>query len=272
MELDQLKNLWNKDEDNTPPEISLEEQKQIHSPLEMIRINMKTEFWLMLFTLPLLFYGFPSATGDHNLRLIAMFQIAFSLCFIIYFYSRFVKLYKLLGKKNINTNYDLFTLKTQLLVSKELYISYYITYIPLAFIISLIQVGFHLEKDYHLTVFAVSLLISIFLICFIIKYWVHYMYGKYINQIVYLIDELNGVEGKPLVIKKKTWFEKSQDFFMSKFGFKGNIANTVIWFVMMYFVFMACLTIVLTIIIIVAVLCKWIDINAFTKALQHLNK
>ncbi|WP_407404857.1 hypothetical protein [Chryseobacterium sp.] len=271
MELDQMKNLWNKDKGNTPPEISLEEQMQIHSPLEMIRINMKTEFWLMIFTLPLLFYGFPTATGDYNVRVIASFQIVLSLCFIIYFYSRFVKLYKLLGKKSTNTNYDLFTLKTQLLISKEIYISYYISYIPLAFIISLIQIGFHFDKDYHMTLFAVSLLISILLICFIIKYWVHYMYGKYIKEVVNLIEELNGVEGMPIVAKNKTWFEKSQDYLMGKYGFRGNIINTVVWFVMMYFVFLACLAVVFTLIILAGVLCNLIDINAFNKAMQSLD-
>ena len=271
MELDHLKNLWNEDDKNTPPEISLEEQKQIHSPLEMIRINMKTEFWLMIFTLPMLFSGFPSASGDYNIKMISTFQIILSVCFIVYFYSRFIKLYKLLGKKNINTNYDLFNLKTQLLVSKELYLSYYITYIPLAFVVCLIQIGFHFDKDYHLTIFGVSLLIIILLIAFIIKYWIYYMYGKYINQVMYLIDELNGVEVESIIEKKKTWFERSQDFLMLKYGFKGNVLNSVLWFVAMYLVFFIIIVVIILIFVIAGTLCGVIDINAFNKAMQDLN-
>nr|WP_314492429.1 hypothetical protein [uncultured Chryseobacterium sp.] len=42
MELDNFKELWNKDTKQIPPEISLEKQNEIHSPLEMLKINMKT--------------------------------------------------------------------------------------------------------------------------------------------------------------------------------------------------------------------------------------
>lgn len=271
MELDHLKNLWNEDDKNTPPEISLEEQKQIHSPLEMIRINMKTEFWLMIFTLPMLFSGFPSASGDYNIKMISTFQIILSVCFIVYFYSRFIKLYKLLGKKNINTNYDLFNLKTQLLVSKELYLSYYITYIPLAFVVCLIQIGFHFEEDYHIGIFVVSLLMCVLLVAIFIKYWIYYLYGRYINQVIYLIDELNGIDVELIIEKKRTWFERTQNFLMEKFGFRGNILNTVIWFFGMYFTFIAFMVIILLIILIVGTVCNLIDINEFNKAMQGLN-
>ena len=40
MELDQIKNLWNKEEVAETPEISLEQQKEIHFPLEKIRKNI----------------------------------------------------------------------------------------------------------------------------------------------------------------------------------------------------------------------------------------
>ena len=40
MELDQIKNLWNKEEVVETPEISLEKQKEIHFPLEQIRKNI----------------------------------------------------------------------------------------------------------------------------------------------------------------------------------------------------------------------------------------
>lgn len=43
MELDQLKNIWDKEEIAETPEISTEKQKQIHLPLERIRNNMRME-------------------------------------------------------------------------------------------------------------------------------------------------------------------------------------------------------------------------------------
>lgn len=234
MELDNFKELWNKDNGQESPEISLEKQREIHSPLQMLKINMKTEFWLTVVTLPMLLTSFPFASSDSNIKTISTFVTILTITFIIYFYSRFLKLYKLLQKNSINTNYDLFNLKTQLLISKEIYISYYISYIPLAFLLSLIKINFHFDMEYNLAIFGISFLITLLLVWFVIKYWVYYMYGRYIEDIAYLVDDLNGVEVKPKVIKKRTWFERSQKFFMNKLGIKGNILNTVIWFVSVY--------------------------------------
>src|ERR1700750_3007158 len=119
MELENFKELWDKDNRQDLPEISLEKQREIHSPMRMLKINMQTEFWLMVVTLPTLLMGFPFASGDTNIVIISAFVVALTLAFIIYFYSRFLKLYKMLCNSSINTNYDLFNLKTQLLISKE---------------------------------------------------------------------------------------------------------------------------------------------------------
>lgn len=271
MELENFKELWNKDTGQESPEISLEKQKEIHSPLQMLKVNMQTEFWLMIVTLPMLFTGFPFASTDSNIKIISAFVSILTLAIIVYFYSRFLKLYKLLQKNSINTNYDLFNLKTQLLISKEIYISYYISYIPLGFLLSLIKINFHFDMEYNLAIFGISLLITLLLIAFIIRYWIYYMYGRYIDDVVRLVDELNGLEVSPRTEKKKTWFERSQKFFMNKMGIKGNILNTVIWFVSMYFVIILFLTVVLLIIIIVGAKLDFLDIGSLQRALNKLN-
>lgn len=271
MELDNFKELWNKDIGQDPPEISLEKQREIHSPLQMLKINMKTEFWLMVVTLPLLLTSFPFASTDSNITTISTFVTALTIVFIVYFYSRFLKLYKLLQKNSINTNYDLFNLKTQLLISKEIYISYYISYIPLAFLLSLIKINFHFDMEYNLAIFGISFLITLLLVYFIIKYWIYYMYGRYIDDVVILIDELNGVEVQPRSEKKKTWFERSQKFFMNRLGIKGNILNTVIWFVSVYLFIILFLTLVLLIIIIIGAKLDLINITTLQRALNRLN-
>jgi hypothetical protein len=272
MELDNFKELWNKDIGQESPEISLEKQREIHSPLQMLKINMKTEFWLMVITLPLLLTGFPFASTDSNIRTISTFVTILTIAFIIYFYSRFLKLYKMLRKTSINTNYDLFNLKTQLLISKEIYISYYISYIPLGFLLSLIKISFHFDMEYNLAIFGISLLITLLLVAFIIKYWIYYMYGRYIDDVVHLVDELNGIE-VPVSKegRKRTWFERSQKFFMNKLGIKGNILNTVIWFVSVYIFIILFLTLVLLIFIIIGAKLDFIDIRALQKALNRLN-
>ncbi|MGH1517742.1 hypothetical protein [Chryseobacterium sp. JK1] len=271
MKLDNFKELWNKDTGQEPPEISLEKQQEIHSPLQMLKINMKTEFWLMVITLPMLLIGFPFASGDSNIKIISIFVTVLTLAFMMYFYSRFRKLYKLLRKNSMNTNYDLFNLKTQLLVSKEIYISYYIVYIPLGFLLSLIKINFHFEMEYNLAIFGISLLITVLLIAFMIKYWVYYMYGRYIDHVVQLVDELNRVDVKPQKEKKKSWFERSQKFFMKRMGIKGNILNTVIWFVSVYIFIIVFLTLVLLIVIIIGAKMDCIDLRSLQRALDRLN-
>uniref|UniRef100_UPI00321BBF4E hypothetical protein n=1 Tax=Chryseobacterium sp. TaxID=1871047 RepID=UPI00321BBF4E len=208
---------------------------------------------------------------DSNIRTISTFVTILTIAFMCYFYSRFLKLYKLLQKNSINTNYDLFNIKTQLLISKEIYISYYISYIPLAFLLSLIKVNFHFDMEYNLAIFGITFLITLLLLCFIIKYWIYYMYGRYIDDVVHLIDELNGVEVKPPIEKKKTWFERSQKFLMNKFGIKGNILNTVIWFVSVYIFIVLFLTIVLLIFIIIGAKLDFIDMTTLQRALNRLN-
>ncbi|SDI82166.1 hypothetical protein [Chryseobacterium jejuense] len=271
MELENFKELWNKDTGQEPPEISLEKQREIHSPLQMLKINMKTEFWLMVVTLPLLLTSFPFASTDSNIRTISTFVTILTIAFMTYFYSRFLKLYTLLQKNSINTNYDLFNLKTQLLISKEIYISYYISYIPLAFLLSLIKINFHFDMEYNLSIFGISFLITLLLLCFIIKYWIYYMYGRYIDDVVYLIDELNEVDLKPRTEKKKTWFERSQKYFMNKFGIRGNILNTVIWYVSVYIFIILFLTLVLLIIIIAGAKLDILDIGSLQRALNKMN-
>lgn len=271
MDLDNFKELWNKDTGQESPEFSLEKQNEIHSPLQMLKINMKTEFWLMVVTLPLLLTSFPFTSTDTNIRTISTFVTILTIGFISYFYSRFLKLYKLLQKNSINTNYDLFNLKTQLLISKEIYISYYISYIPLAFLLSLIKINFHFDMEYNLAIFGMTFLITLLLLFFIIKYWIYYMYGRYIDDLVDLIDDLNGVEVKPRTEKKKTWFERSQKFFMNKFGIRGNILNTVIWFVSVYIFMILFLTAVLLIFIIIGAKLDFINITTLQRALNRLN-
>lgn len=271
MELENFKKLWNKDTGQEPPEISLEKQREIHSPLQMLKINMKTEFWLMVVTLPLLLTSFPFASTDSNIKIISTFVTILTIAFISYFYSRFLTLYKLLQKNSINTNYDLFNLKTRLLISKEIYISYYISYIPLGFLLSLIKISFHFEMEYNLAIFGISLLITLLLVVFIIKYWIYYMYGRYIDDVVRLVDELNGIEVEPKVEKKKTWFERTQKFFMKKWGIKGNILNTVVWFVSVYIFIILFLTLVLLIVIIIGAKLDILDIGTLQRALNRLN-
>lgn len=270
MELENFKELWNKDSRETLPEVSLEKQNEIHSPLQMIKINMKTEFWLMAILLPIFIIDTPLTVENSNIRTVSIFAALLIIVFIIYFYSRFLKLYKMLQKGSINTNYDLFSLKTQLLISKEIYIAYYISCIPLAFLLALITIDFRVDKEYNLILFVISFCSAIIWVYCIIKYWIYYMYGRYIENIIQIVDELNGIEGKPKAKRKKSWFERSQQFLMEKLGMKGNILNTVLWLVLGYITIMTFIICVASVVVLIGISLDFIDLDALEKAADKL--
>ncbi|MCW3166978.1 hypothetical protein OMO38_00425 [Chryseobacterium sp. 09-1422] len=267
MEIDNLKEFWNKDQEALP-EVPLEKQDEIFSPLEMIRINMKTEFWLLIITLPSLLYGFPFDNTNVNITRIAAFEVFLTIGFMTYFYTRFIKLYRMLRTTGINTNYDLFNMKTQLLVSKEIYISYYISYIPLAFLISLINVNFHLDNVYYITVFGFSFLLSVLVVFIMIRFWIHYMYGRHISELVSVIDELNGIAVQSYASEKKSWFERSQLYLKSKFGLKGHILNTILWFISSYILLTVALCLVIVIAVVIGIKLDYIDKHLLLKVLE----
>lgn len=258
MEIDNLKELWNKDMQE-PPEISIERQNEIYSPLEMIRINMKTEFWILIITLPGMLYGFPFDDKDVNIKTISAFQVFLSVCFMTYFYTRFIKLYKMLKSTGINTNYDLFNIKTQLIVCKEIYIAYYIAFIPLAVLIALINVNFHLDNVYYIFMFGVSMLTSVLVVFIMIKFWIHHMYGKYIYEVVSIIDDLNGIKNSGLIHKNNSWFDRSQNFLRSKYGLKGHVFNTVVWFFTSYILLTVILLVIICVIFVIGIKLDIID-------------
>lgn len=236
MDIENLKDLWNKDQPKDTPKISIEGTEKLNSPVKMLRLNMKTEFFLWcLIIIPYGCYTIISGPDDSNTRIISILICLLMLMIMLYFGWRFKKLYSLLEKRDVSTNYGLFTLKTQLLVSRELYISYYISYIPMVFLTSLIQIKFHFDFKYSGLIFTISFLLSVLILFILIKNWFYLMYGKYINQIECLVDELNGMEiPEDLKPKKISRFEKSQSYFIEKFGIFGNILNTIIWFLLFY--------------------------------------
>ncbi len=58
---------------------------------------------------------------------------------------------------------------------------------------------------------------------------------------------------------------------MNKLGVSGNILNTVLWFVLMYFFIIAFLTLILLIFIIIGIKLNFIDAITLQRALNRLN-
>ena len=89
MDLENLKQVWNEEKIESIPEISLEKQKEIHTPLEMIRKNMRTEFWtsIVFFLLWAVSSPFSGMDIKHTYLLVILILTAFVI--IGYYYLKF---------------------------------------------------------------------------------------------------------------------------------------------------------------------------------------
>ena len=103
MELDKLKDLWNKEDIQDVPEVSLQEQKEIHSPLDKIRKNMRIEFWYTILSYPLLFawvVWYAQKIEQGNI-LIILLIISAGIC--AYYFLKFRQLYQKINTQDFST-------------------------------------------------------------------------------------------------------------------------------------------------------------------------
>ena len=228
MDLENLKQVWNEEKIESIPEISLEKQKEIHTPLEMIRKNMRTEFWtsIVFFLLWAVSSPFSGMDIKHTYLLVILTLTAFVI--IGYYYLKFYTFYKKLNTQNLNTYHNILDLRYELVLNSELYKSFYIASIP--FILGFYYASYVDNKDFNLSFFSIISLSFCVLIYFIGKYWLYENYGKYIQQISKIIAEITGEEDgfeydrSFLKIQKEFVFlQKTRNFCNEKFGKYGQI-------------------------------------------------
>ena len=228
MDLENLKQVWNEEKIESIPEISLEKQKEIHTPLEMIRKNMRTEFWtsIVFFLLWAVSSPFSGMDIKHTYLLVILILTAFVI--IGYYYLKFYTFYKKLNTQNLNTYHNILDLRYELVLNSELYKSFYIASIP--FILGFYYASYVDNKDFNLSFFSIISLSFCVLIYFIGKYWLYENYGKYIQQISKIVAEITGEEDgfeydrSFLKIQKEFVFlQKTRNFCNEKFGKYGQI-------------------------------------------------
>lgn len=191
MELDQLKNIWDKEEVSQTPEISTEQQKEIHSPLEKIRKNMKMEFWMnvvsMIFLMPLM----SVFTENQFIR----WTLYFIMLFIIGYYTfKFKSLYQKISIQQFDTYHSLMELKYDLKLNLELYKSYYVASIPFFMGIFFVLVEHHnFFNDENLIMHYAPFILFFSITALILgigNWWLENYYGKYVKQISKIVQDL----------------------------------------------------------------------------------
>ena len=232
MDLENLKQVWDKEKIESVPEISLEKQKEIHTPLEMIRKNMRTEFWISIVSF--LIFGiqiFFIVKGTEQTFFLIMLAFI-TLGILGYYYLKFYSFYKKLNTKNLNTYHSILDLRYELVLNSELYKSFYIAAIP--FILDFYYVLYIGNEDIDLTFFSIISLSFCVLIYFVGKYWLYENYGKYIQKISKIVAEITGEEDgfeydrSFLKIQKEFVFlQKARSFCNEKFGKYGQTAYII---------------------------------------------
>ena len=229
MDLENLKQVWDKEKIESIPEISLEKQKEIHTPLEMIRMNMRAEFWMNIIFFPLWAVLFPLMGKDTKQTYLLAILIFIAFIIIGYYYLKFYIFYKKLNTKNLNTYHNILDLRYELVLNSELYKSFYIAFIPI--MLGLYSILYLDKKDFDLTFFTILSLSFCVVLYFIGKYWLYENYGKYIQKISKIVAEITGEEDgfeydrSFLKIQKEFVFlQKIRNFCNEKFGTYGQTA------------------------------------------------
>lgn len=197
MNIDDLKNTWNDDVSYNTPEISIEHKNKINLPLEKIRKNMRMEFWS---TIGILIFGFavvwipvPEAPFKFKFYLTVLL---FSMVIIIsFFFSKFFKLYRDIGNPMMKTYDSLKDLMHQFDLNKQYYLSFMLSFVPFLVCELIIVIEFlpHRKSLGNLqtaTTVISTLAVGLFGLFLIGKYWYRIFYGKYVQQIENLINEL----------------------------------------------------------------------------------
>ncbi|UKB82181.1 hypothetical protein LF887_14315 [Chryseobacterium sp. MEBOG06] len=194
MNIDELKNTWNEDIAEETPEISTEQRDGINLPLEKIRKNMRKEFWgaIGIFVFAFMVCGM---CKPFKLQLYITVLIASMLIVTVFFFSKFFKLYNEISNPVLKTSDALKDLVMQLNLNKQYYFSYYISFAPFLVCEILIVLEFipwpkPLSEIKIASILIGTVVIGMFLLYMLGKFWFYRYYGRYMKPIENLLAEL----------------------------------------------------------------------------------
>ncbi|MBN9336930.1 MAG: hypothetical protein J0I88_03660 [Chryseobacterium sp.] len=195
MDLDNLKSLWNKEDVSETPEISTERQKEIHLPLEKIRKNMRNEFWSTIILLPIVLIAIWFFNIPFRFRLYIEVLVASMTLVTVFFFSKFFKLYREISNPTLGTYDSLKDLFHQFELNKQYYLSFYLSFVPF-FVCEIIIITESIPYSHQYTdgllavKFIISILFGLFALYFFGNWWFKHFYGKYIDKIKKLVEDL----------------------------------------------------------------------------------
>lgn len=172
--------------------------RESHSIVDAVRKNMRMEFYYFLAS-PLLF-AIPFFNKTRSSLSISILVITFLVLILvsIYYLSRFYKFYKSSGNMLFNTKENLTWFYYELRFNMELYRSYVYHGLSIGFFAGFIWgiIEPHISKNtvidqLDLLLYGIFIVIFLFLTVWFTQFWLRVFYGKHLNRVKALLDELN---------------------------------------------------------------------------------
>lgn len=250
MNLEDLKKTWNEESLEEIPEVSLSEQKELRQPLSIIRKNMKMEFWSTVVLILAMVIGVFFWIKNTKLLIYTETLLGMMILVCTYYFWKFKKLYQEIEKPNYSTFQSLLELNYTLKYYTDLYVSYYVAFVPFLFCEFLLMYEFnerytHFQSENLLLLFVFSLLIGILTLYFFGKAFFNAYYGRYIAEVANLLKKIKhpyeDFENQIVNVDGKIyWYSKMETFFIRHLGkMIGRMVNLIFWlFIMMVIVFL----------------------------------
>ncbi|WP_294199228.1 hypothetical protein [Chryseobacterium endophyticum] len=197
MNIDELKNTWNEDDSlEQMPEISIEQKSRINLPLEKIRKNMRMELWSTVGIFIFAFAVIAFCEGNFKFKFYLSILIGSMVFVTFFFYSQFFKLYRNMSDPGMKTLDGLKDLLHQFNLNKQYYLSFYLSFVPflvceLIIVLEFIPRPVPLSDVQIASVLISTLVITMPLLLIIGKWWFRVFYGRYMQQVEYLVKELD---------------------------------------------------------------------------------
>lgn len=209
MNIDELKDAWKHDE---PKGMNFRAEAAMYgkttSAVGRIRKNMKTEFIAVLIS-----YAMFTALMFYGLQSVLFFNLASIFMFIIivlnsFYYFRFYLFYKSISRYDLNVRNSIRKVTYELELNAEIYKTYNFCVTPLAVLITFILlcgnrgIGFMqyllasnvFKSPWNLPIAFAVILISFIITYICINHHVRTQYGKYINELKQIMEDLGDEE------------------------------------------------------------------------------
>jgi hypothetical protein len=200
MNFDDLQSAWKNDQgDHVVIPDSVAKLRSVATPVERIRKNMRREFIVMI----CLIIGFafvPTMDKKGALAPVPFYSMyAAMIILTIFYFVKFYLFYKRLNATTLSSKDNLYAVYYDIKLNIEMYRSFNYSIIPLLLLYQVMAVmslppvklaAFNERSTYLITMSAIAFVFAIGIMIFFVELWVHYSYGKYLEQVRKILDEL----------------------------------------------------------------------------------